>query len=575
MYRANLFDLIEKPISLSNIILHHRYREHLHHSMEFWQQYPLAPQQSNGDEEKYADRRGNFSKGLPHDECGRVEQSAYNRLLQTLSTATLGDFDSVLSALPASLSHHFVHQQTGMLSGLIGPDAAHLALPAPSAFGSIDLTAELVENYWMSQMRDIHFADYATNAIANEAVADFEQALSGNLVLRKILFKRDPNLANQPLTPNRILRGTFIGERVGPYLSQFLLQDCFVGSQQLDQRMRTVQPEIDYMTDFDTWLAVQQGVKQPRSTFDAHPRFIRNGRDLGHWVQQGFLFQPYSSTCLQLLANQAELNPTNPYRNVSNQAGYTTFGGAHVLSLVTEVAARAVKAIWYQKWAIHRRLRPEALAARIHTQFVGAERGHWANFDIAPTIQETQVIHRLFRKQGSLLLPMALPEGSPQHPSYGSGFAAVAGACTTILKAWFHGAQKFHNLCHAYSNTHLQLLQASPSGLTRVLYNGDDVGDLTVEGELNKLAGNVAMAGVFAGVHFRSDARESLLLGEKVAIGSLLDYTGMFNDPHVRFRFNSFTGHNVEVGAHQVWIDGNAVIFQSRSFSEELSALDT
>ena len=117
--------------------------------------------------------------------------------------------------------------------------------------------------------------------------------------------------------------------------------------------MRTVQPEIDYMTDFDTWLAAQQGVKQPRATFDAHPRFIRNGRDLGHWVQQGFLFQPYSSTCLQLLANQAELNPTNPYRNVSNQAGYTTFGGAHVLSLVTEVAARAVKTIWYQKWAIH------------------------------------------------------------------------------------------------------------------------------------------------------------------------------------------------------------------------------
>ena len=35
------------------------------------------------------------------------------------------------------------------------------------------------------------------------------------------------------------------------------------------------------------------------------------------------------------------------------------------------------------------------------------------------------------------LLPMAFPEGSPTHPAYGAGHATVAGACTTILKAWF------------------------------------------------------------------------------------------------------------------------------------------
>lgn len=35
------------------------------------------------------------------------------------------------------------------------------------------------------------------------------------------------------------------------------------------------------------------------------------------------------------------------------------------------------------------------------------------------------------------LLPMAFPEGSPMHPSFGAGHATVAGACTTILKAFF------------------------------------------------------------------------------------------------------------------------------------------
>jgi hypothetical protein len=37
------------------------------------------------------------------------------------------------------------------------------------------------------------------------------------------------------------------------------------------------------------------------------------------------------------------------------------------------------------------------------------------------------------------LLPMAFQEGSPMHPSYGAGHATVAGACVTILKAFFDG----------------------------------------------------------------------------------------------------------------------------------------
>ena len=35
------------------------------------------------------------------------------------------------------------------------------------------------------------------------------------------------------------------------------------------------------------------------------------------------------------------------------------------------------------------------------------------------------------------LLPVAFQEGSPMHPAYGAGHATVAGACVTILKAFF------------------------------------------------------------------------------------------------------------------------------------------
>ena len=43
----------------------------------------------------------------------------------------------------------------------------------------------------------------------------------------------------------------------------------------------------------------------------------------------------------------------------------------------------------------------------------------------------------VFGAQGTRLLPMAFPEGSPMHPAYGAGHATVAGACVTILKAFF------------------------------------------------------------------------------------------------------------------------------------------
>jgi hypothetical protein len=35
------------------------------------------------------------------------------------------------------------------------------------------------------------------------------------------------------------------------------------------------------------------------------------------------------------------------------------------------------------------------------------------------------------------VLPLVYPEGSPTHPSYPAGHAVIAGACSTIIKAFF------------------------------------------------------------------------------------------------------------------------------------------
>jgi hypothetical protein len=224
----------------------------------------------------------------------------------------------------------------------------------------------------------------------------------------------------------------------------------------------------------------------------------------------------------------APFNVGNPYANSQTQAGFGTFGPPHIAALLTEVATRALKAVWFQKWFVHRRLRPEMFAGRIHNHLTGA-----ANYPISADALNSLALTTGYNKYGAYLLPMAFPEGCPLHPAYGAGHATVAGACVTILKAWFEES-------HVIPNP----VQAAPDGLSLVPYTG---APLTVGGELNKLASNVAIGRDIAGVHWRSDATESLKLGEAVAISILRDHRGCYNETFNGFTFTKFDGTTVTV----------------------------
>jgi hypothetical protein len=54
--------------------------------------------------------------------------------------------------------------------------------------------------------------------------------------------------------------------------------------------------------------------------------------------------------------------------------------------------------------------------------------------------------------------------------------------------------------------------------LSLVDYAGADIDADTVNGEINKLASNIAQGRNFAGIHRRSDADWGMMLGESVAI---------------------------------------------------------
>src|SRR5262249_4843344 len=144
------------------------------------------------------------------------------------------------------------------------------------------------------------------------------------------------------------------------------------------------------------------------------------------------LYEAYLNACLILLGMGASEDDGNPYKapNIASktQIGFGTFGGPHILSLVCEVATRALKTVWYQKWVVHRRLRPEAYCGLLHLVKTGSK-----SYPIDPQVLNSQAVTNTFNKFGSYLLPMAFPEGSPTHPAYGAGHATVAGACVTVL----------------------------------------------------------------------------------------------------------------------------------------------
>ena len=137
------------------------------------------------------------------------------------------------------------------------------------------------------------------------------------------------------------------------------------------------------------------------------------------------------------------------------------------------------------------------------------------------------------------MLPQAFPEGSPVHPSYGSGHATVAGACVTILKAWFKEDTKIKELFDPMipDPIHPSLLSTSCV---------PDAGDITVGSELDKLASNIAIGRNWAGIHYRSDYKESVELGERIAL-TILEEQKIVYKENASFSVTKFDGTTITV----------------------------
>lgn len=502
----------------------------------------------------------NYTKGMPHDAIGEVDPDAYKALLKAVDSQDPADVGEV---------------------------------------------------YLMALLRDVPLNRFVGTSSTDPDIQDAVR------LMKQFSDYRGPvDPTTGEITPQTLFRGGNVysvpdtqdqsanqGELVGPHLSQFLiigsrLDDAFppqfeggeagrsaeggaegvtlgredgqvlYGTLTINQRQFEVVPGLDFITDYDTWLSVQNGVEPAEmSRYTGNRRFLYSPRQLAEYVHRDQTYQEGLIAALLIISmnERAErvpglpplFNPGNPYLASQNQTGFGTFGNGHLLALLAEGTTRAIKAAWYQKWFNQRRLRPETLGGRIHNvaaEVVAASR-YKINDEISLQAQPggdiLRMIFELNNDQndqnpdrpngGTFLLPQQYPEGSPLHPSYPAGHATQIATEATLLKGLF-------NENFPITGPEDRALVPNDDGTALVEYEGPGGRDivLTLGGELNKLMANVALARSMAGVHYRLDYTESVLLGEYVALGILQEQARSFNPEHF-FELTLLSGTKVRI----------------------------
>ncbi len=486
----------------------------------------VGSQRGNGDDRRYTDFSGNYSKGLLHSSLGVPNGASFLSLRAALRSGSHEDFAHIIMGTPGGGGNSKLNgPQCAMAFDLEGLDSHATVIPASPTTRSAQTAAEQVEHYWAGLVRDVAFTDYGTNALVGQAVAD----------MNNMSYVNSPGNDQIPraVTRQNLFRGQIAvgdGNVMGPYVSQFMVQPTNYGAQFLDQRYQTHVAGQEFMKQVSTYQNIQNGgASEGPVSFDPTPRYIRNGRDLAAYTRVDVLFQGYFTAFLILAGLGAAPNPGNPYIGSQTEKAFGTLGGPDAAGTLCEMATRALKAAWFHKWVKDLRQRPEEYGALVHARKTNASPMPQAAAELHADMLNSAALPLVFAQNGTYLLPQPFPEGSPTHPCYPTGHGTVAGACITALKFFFNGAQKIRPLLQAAGR---DVYQPDSAGLTLNTYTGADRNNLDINGELNKLGFNITFGhGIHAGIHFRSSSYWSLLLGEQVALGVLRDRAKSYIEP--------------------------------------------
>ncbi|MFP2930255.1 vanadium-dependent haloperoxidase [Pyxidicoccus sp. 3LG] len=524
---------------------------------QFQRNQPLPVHQSNGDETLYPARFANYSKGLPHNALGEPSVTTYDAFVAALLAG--GNTEGI----PLGGDRKFVNPQAGFSFTLEGADPQAVTMvPAPT-FTSDEVSGEMDELYWMSLVRDVRFDQYASNATIAQVAARLSAVRE---------YRGARVLSTGQVTPAALFRADLPGATQGPWLSQFLLKDIPfsagplatladvnpapgvepTGHQVIYQRYLTRPAGDDRVTAYSEWLDIQNGVSpaDPVDTlpdFEVERRYIRNGRDMAEYVHADYpsnapLVAAYLLARQTDFLNNGRYDPDgksspaghdvfNPYRSYATQDPFVTFGNADAQTLVGLVSSTVLRAQWFQKWQVHRRLRPEEYGGRVHNTLTNARvypvPSELLNSPVLPLVLARNAT--LNGGTGTYLLSQAFPEGSPTHPAYASGHSTYIGAGVAMLKAFYNDAPIISPSVPNATGTEL------------VAYTG---GTLMMFDELDKLASNIGVGRLFAGVHYRSDHDHAVRLGELAAYRTLQDWTRLYPETFIGFQARPFNAEN-------------------------------
>ena len=509
---------------------------------------------------------GKFGKSLPHDSTTGLPASAaydslvaaaesggetvgYDEIPQAFENATGGDVPEtvdLVEAADALDSRPLAQPETAWTYLAAGKSTGTLRIATPPRIDDPEAGAEMVELYWRALPRAVKFRNYDSNEDVQAAADELDglDAYAG------------PG-ADGTVDADNVFRGVTPGATTGPYISQLLWKDRPLGSGIETQRIEVPPPGREYATSVEDWLKLQRGVAPSLDDdldgirLQSERRYVITGRDMAERVHGDPPFRQLQKAAQVLVfGTSTPLDAGIPYslqpldgaapdgspRTASAFTAQTTlpfndFGPLYVEKRVLEASEVGQKAAWHKKWNVHRRLRPEEYGGRVEATRDGSPLESPAGVDLSSSLPDNLLDSDAVAETGerfdtdTLLLPQAYAEGSPVHPSYPAGHSVVAGAGVTVMKALFDGDHTFpadEKVVPTRDGRELVTAAELPeSGLRADEQDIDD--ELTVRGELNKLASNMALGRNRAGIHYRTDGIEGLRLGEAAAISYLED----------------------------------------------------
>jgi hypothetical protein len=412
---------------------------------------PIAPHPTNGDEARYQNKIGSDTRGLPHDKRGEVEQAAWQALFTACQSGDPADFEKI----PLGGSRKLVNPIGPQAVSLSGINATQIGIPPAPALASAERAGEAVEVYWQALLRDVPLTELRDDTEDRGVLAACEE-------LSKLSDFRGPKAGGR-VTPGTLFRASALyfdatdprgrsvtppGVLDGPLISQFLLRDVPYGSQFIGARIRTATPASEFLTDYEEWLATQNGEAPRRQIqFDPTPRYIATGRDLAEYVHVSPALYWAASLLLGTAAGgpdpryaglyplaQPALYPANPYRLSRTQvtAG-ASFGLPYVQALLAMGTSYVVRASYWQKYYVHRTVRPEAYGGLGHQRLANGV----SDYPLHDDFLRSQALERSRAKNGTYLLSQTYPEAAPFHSTYPGGATSVGAVTATLLKAFF------------------------------------------------------------------------------------------------------------------------------------------